>query len=64
MTSGKCGSEGPAGTTCCIGGGVIGLEMACILLQGRKVTVVECCEDRGVTDPEICDVLISHIRTG
>lgn len=45
---------------CCIGGGVIGLEMACYFASvGVKVTVVEMLPKlAGDTDPEICAVLM------
>lgn len=44
----------------CIGGGVIGLEMACYFASiGTKVTVVEMLPKiAGTTDPEICDILM------
>ena len=43
-------------TLCCIGGGVIGLEMACYFASiGTKVVVVEMMPKiAGATDPEIC----------
>ncbi len=45
----------------CIGGGVIGLEMACYFATiGTKVTVVEMMPKiAGPTDPEICNLLMS-----
>ena len=44
----------------CIGGGVIGLEMACYFASiGTKVTVVEMMPKiAGNTDPEICEILM------
>lgn len=51
-------------TLVCIGGGVIGLEMACYFAAiGTKVTVVELLPKiAGSTDPEICDVLMKTYR--
>ena len=48
----------------CIGGGVIGLEMACYFASiGTKVTVVEMMTKiAGNTDPEICDLLMKTYR--
>ena len=48
----------------CIGGGVIGLEMACYFASiGTKVTVVEMMPKiAGNTDPEICDLLMKTYR--
>ncbi len=48
----------------CIGGGVIGLEMACYFASiGTKVTVVEMMSKiAGNTDPEICDLLMKTYR--
>ena len=45
---------------CCIGGGVIGLEMACYFAAiGTRVIVVEMMPKiAGTTDPEICDLLM------
>ena len=47
-------------TLCCIGGGVIGLEMACYFASiGTKVIVVEMMPKiAGATDPEICALLM------
>ena len=44
----------------CIGGGVIGLEMACYFASiGTKVTVIEMLPKiAGSTDPEICELLM------
>ena len=49
---------------CCIGGGVIGLEMACYFAAvGVKVTVVEMLPKiAGATDPEICDILMKTYK--
>ena len=48
----------------CIGGGVIGLEMACYFASiGTKVTVIEMMPKiAGATDPEICEVLMKTYR--
>lgn len=48
----------------CIGGGVIGLEMACYFASiGTKVTVVEMMPKiAGSTDPEICALLMRTYR--
>lgn len=47
-------------TLVCIGGGVIGLEMACYFASvGVKVIVIEMMPKiAGATDPEICDILM------
>ena len=51
-------------TVAVIGGGVIGLEMACYFASiGTKVTVVEMMPKiAGNTDPEICDLLMKTYR--
>lgn len=48
----------------CIGGGVIGLEMACYFASvGVKVTVIEMTDKiAGATDPDICDVLTMEYK--
>ena len=55
--------EQPASLVC-IGGGVIGLEMACYYASiGTKVTVVELMPKiAGNTDPEICELLMRTYR--
>lgn len=51
-------------TLCCIGGGVIGLEMACYFASiGVKVVVVEMLPKiAGNTDPEICELLMKTYK--
>lgn len=51
-------------TLVCIGGGVIGLEMACYFASiGTKVTVIEMMPKiAGGTDPEICELLMKTYR--
>ena len=51
-------------TLVCIGGGVIGLEMACYFATvGVKVVVVEMMPKiAGPTDPEICDILMKTYK--
>lgn len=51
-------------TLVCLGGGVIGLEMACYFASvGVRVTVVEMMPKiAGSTDPEICDTLMKTYR--
>ncbi len=51
-------------TLVCLGGGVIGLEMACYFAAvGVKVTVIEMMPKiAGSTDPEICDTLMKTYR--
>ena len=51
-------------TLCCIGGGVIGLEMACYFASiGTKVIVVEMMPKiAGATDPEICELLMKTYK--
>lgn len=53
-------SEQPESLRSCIGGGVIGLEMACYFASiGTKVTVIEMLPKiAGSTDPEICELLM------
>ena len=48
----------------CIGGGVIGLEMACYFATiGTKVSVIEMMPKiAGATDPEICKILMDTYR--
>lgn len=48
----------------CIGGGVIGLEMACYFASiGTKVTVIEMLPKiAGSTDPEICDAADADVQ--
>jgi len=48
----------------CIGGGVIGLEMACFFAGvGVKVTVIEMMDKiAGATDPDICNVLVKEYK--
>lgn len=48
----------------CIGGGVIGLEMACYFATvGVKVTVIEMMPKiAGPTDPEICEILMKTYK--
>ena len=48
----------------CMGGGVIGLEMACYFATvGVKVTVIEMMPKiAGATDPEICDLLMKTYK--
>lgn len=54
----------PPKTLCCIGGGVIGLEMACYFAAiGVKVVVVEMLPKiAGNTDAEICDLLMKTYK--
>lgn len=54
----------PPKTLCCIGGGVIGLEMACYFASiGVKVVVVEMLPKiAGNTDAEICDLLMKTYK--
>ena len=51
-------------TLVCIGGGVIGLEMACYFATvGVKVIVIEMMNKiAGPTDPEICDILMKTYK--
>ena len=51
-------------TLVCIGGGVIGLEMACYFATiGVKVIVIEMMPKiAGPTDPEICDILMKTYK--
>ena len=51
-------------TLVCIGGGVIGLEMACYFATiGVKVIVIEMMSKiAGPTDPEICDILMKTYK--